>query len=88
MEFSGQYEMKFKGEQQMHTSKYEILAPNGLLNSSSNPTYARVANAISASLDPTDTDKFVYISNINFHDENLNVVAKAQLAQPVLKREG
>jgi hypothetical protein len=83
-----QYEMKFKGEQQMHTSKYEILAPNGLLNSSSNPTYARVANAISASLDPTDTDKFVYISNINFHDENLNVVAKAQLAQPVLKREG
>lgn len=82
-----QYEMSFKGEHQLHTSKYDILAPSGLLNSSSNPTYARVENAISASANPLDTSKFVYISNINFHDENLNVVAKAVLAQPVIKRE-
>ena len=43
---------------------------------------------MSASADVEDNDKFVYISNLNFHDENLNVVAKAVLAQPVLKREG
>lgn len=82
-----QYEMSLKGEYQLHTSKYEILAPSGLLNSSSNPTYAQVENAISASANPLDTSKFIYISNINFHDENLNVVAKAVLAQPVIKRE-
>jgi hypothetical protein len=82
-----QYEMSFKGEQQLHTQKYEILAPSGLINSSSNPTYARVETAISASADPLDQEKFIYISNVNFHDENLNVVAKATLAQPVLKRE-
>lgn len=83
-----QYEMSFKGEHQLHTSKYEILAPSGLLNSSSNATYARVENVISASANPLDNDKFVYISGINFHDDNLNVVAKAVLAQPVIKREG
>ena len=81
------YEMSFKGEQKLHSSKYEILAPSALLNSSSNPSYAIVQNSISASIDPNDTQSFVYISNINFHDENLNVVAKATLAQPVIKRE-
>jgi len=83
-----QYEMSFKGEHQLHTSKYEILAPSGMLNSSSNLSYARVENSLSASADIIDTDKFVYISNINLHDENLNVVAKASLAQPIMKREG
>ena len=81
------YEMSFKGEQRLHSSKYAILAPASLLNSSSNSSYATVQNSISASSDLTDTETFVYISNINFHDENLNVIAKAQLAQPVLKRE-
>jgi hypothetical protein len=85
---SNQYEMSFKGEHQMHTQKYEILASSGMINSSSNPSYARCQTSISASADPLDEDKFVYISNINLHDENLNVVAKAVLAQPIMKREG
>jgi hypothetical protein len=38
---------------------------------------------------PNDPDKqFVYISNINLHDENFNVIMKTQLAQPIMKREG
>ena len=82
------YEMSFKGEQKLFTSKYEILAPRGFLNSSSNPSYIATENSISASLDLNDKEKFVYISGLNFHDENLNVVAKAVLAQPVMKREG
>lgn len=82
-----QYEMSFKGEHQLHTSKYEVLAPASLLNSSSNYSYIKVENEISASTDITDNDTFVYISNINFHDENLNVIAKATLAQPAIKRE-
>jgi hypothetical protein len=41
-----------------------------------------------ASGDTLDTDPFVYISGLNFHDENMNVVAKARLAQPIIKREG
>jgi hypothetical protein len=82
------YNMSFRGEQKLFTSKYEILAPRGFLNSSSNPSYIATENSISASLDLNDKEKFVYISGVNFHDENLNVVAKASLAQPVMKREG
>ena len=82
-----QYEMSFRGEYSMHSSKYSLLAPSGLLNSSSNPSYAPLRNIISASIDPIDNDLFVYITNINLHDENLNVVAKASLAQPIIKRE-
>jgi hypothetical protein len=81
------YEMSFKGEHHLHSMKYEILAPAGMLNSSSNPSYAPIQDKLKASADPLDTGKFIYISNINFHDENLNVVAKANLAQPIIKRE-
>jgi len=83
-----EYEMSFRGEHHLFTSKYNIIAPRGMLNSSSNYSYIKNEDYISASLDLNDKDKFVYISGINFHDENLNVVAKATLAQPILKREG
>jgi hypothetical protein len=94
---SNGYEMSFKGEYQLHSSKYEVLAPPGLLNSSSNPSYMIASSTtgsngevipLKASGDPLDTSSFVYVSNVNFHDENLNVVAKATFAQPFLKREG
>jgi hypothetical protein len=93
---SNGYEMSFKGEYQLHSSKYEVLAPPGLLNSSSNPSYMIASSTtgsngevipLKASGDPLDTSSFVYVSNVNFHDENLNVVAKATFAQPFLKRE-
>ena len=31
-------------------------------------------------------DPITYITRINFHDENLNIIAKAELAQPIAKR--
>ena len=33
------------------------------------------------------SSKFVYITGINFHDDNLNIIAKTTFAQPVVKRE-
>ena len=83
-----QYEISFKGVQNIYSTKYEIVAPAGLLNSSSNSSYIENADKLKASGDPLDTDTFVYISGLNFHDENMNVVAKARLAQPIIKREG
>lgn len=83
-----QYEISFRGVQNIFTQKYEIIAPQGLLNSSSNPSYAENYEDISPSGDPKDDEDFVYISGLNFHDENMNVVAKARLAQPIIKREG
>lgn len=81
-----QYEVSFKGVSNIFSSKYEILAGSGQLNSSSNPTYALEKSAMRASGDPIDKDVFVYISTVNLHDENMNVVAKVKLAQPIIKR--
>jgi hypothetical protein len=83
-----QYEISFRGVYNIYTQKYEILAGPGLLNSSSNPTYTANFDSLRASGDITDNEPFVYISGMNFHDENMNVVAKARLAQPIIKREG
>jgi len=81
-----QYEVSFKGVSNIYSSKYEILAGSGQLNSSSNPTFALEKNSMRATGDPIDKDVFVYITSVNLHDENMNVVAKVKLAQPIIKR--
>lgn len=81
-----QYEMSFKGISNIYSTKYEILAGSGQLNSSSNPTYGLEKSSMKASGDPIDNNNFVYISGINLHDENMNVIAKVKLAQPIIKR--
>ena len=79
------YEVSFKGEQNVHVTKINVIAPANQLNSSSNPAYLPV----SASTYAFDNDKqFVYITGINLHDDNMNVIMKAKLAQPILKRHG
>ena len=40
---------------------------------------------------PTDShaetaDEFVYLTGIQLHDDNLNVIGRANLAQPIVKR--
>lgn len=78
-----QYEMSFKGEQNLHVLRLETLAPTNYLNSSSNPSYRSTPSTNR----PNESDaNFVYITGINFHDDNLNVVMKTQLAQPIMKR--
>ena len=79
------YEISFRGEQNVHVMTFEVTAPANMLNSSSNPNF----KSVPPSPFPNDPEKeFVYISGINFHDDNLNVVMKTQLAQPVMKRLG
>ena len=80
---ANQYEMSFKGEQNLHVLRLEAIAPVNHLNSSSNPTY----KFLPSSLQANESDKnYVYVSGINFHDDNLNVIMKTQLAQPIMKR--
>lgn len=78
-----QFEISFKGEQNIHVLRLDIVAPPNQLISSSNPTFISVPS----SNNPNEPDSdFVYVSGIHFHDENLNVVMKTQLAQPMVKR--
>lgn len=80
-----QFELTFRGEHNVHVMKIEAIAPRNQLNSSSNPNFKNVpASGFVADSDPN----FVYITNANFHDRNLNVVAKTTFAQPIMKRHG
>lgn len=81
-------EISFKGIQNIYTQKYEILATSAHLNSSSNPTYLANSSDLRPSSNIVDKDTFVYVSGLNLHDENMNILAKARLAQPIIKREG
>jgi hypothetical protein len=75
--------MSFKGEQDIHILTFNLPSQVGLFNSSSNPQY----KLLSASFDRNDRNsKFVYITDINIHDDNLNVIMKVNLAQPITKR--
>lgn len=80
-----QYALGLKGEQHVHVMKIDAFAPNNQLNSSSNPAYQQVPPTGYPN-DPEDN--FVYISGINFHDADMNVVMKTSLAQPIAKRPG
>lgn len=77
------FSVSFNGHQNIHTYTIDAICPGGEINSSSNPSYL--------SFPPTNeqnetADNFVYITGINIHDDNFNVIMRANLAQPVLKR--
>lgn len=79
------WEISFEGQRNVHVYEVNVPAPKALVNSSTNPTF----QAMLPSDYPSETaSSFVYITGIQLHDENLNVVGRANLAQPVIKRDG
>jgi hypothetical protein len=79
-----QFRASFNGDQNTHVMAINVPCQPGLINSSSNPGF----KVLSASLNANDVNSdFVYITGIYFHDDNMNVIMKANLAQPVVKRD-
>ena len=79
------FRAKFESENAIFVNEVNIPLEAGLLNKSHNKSYDP---EIKASESAQELDqKFVYISEVNLHDESLNIVARAKLAQPVVKRE-
>ena len=79
-----QHEITCKGERNVHILTLNVPSKSGMINSSSNPTFL---SSMTASANPNDDSQgFVYLTGINFHDENLNILMRASLAQPVVKR--
>ena len=79
-----QFEVTLKGVHNIHVLEMNIPCNAGSINSSSNPSFKK--------LKPSDyagnvESEFVYITGLNFHDENLNVIARSNLAQPVVKKD-
>ena len=82
---SDAWELSFEGQRNIHVLEVSVLADKGLINSSSNPTYQKMIPTDSPSETASD---FVYLTGLQLHDDNLNVIARANLAQPVVKRDG
>ena len=77
------FTLEFEGVQNTHILEMLVPVPRNTFNSSSNPNY----NAFKPVADINEeANSFIYMSTLNFHDSNLNVVAKARMAQPVIKR--
>ena len=84
------FDTEFKGSRDLNALIVNVPVRTSEINSSSNPAYHSIINGfstVSSSLMINDIEKeFVYITGINLHDDNYNVVAKANLSQPVKKR--
>lgn len=79
-----QFDITLRGERKVHVMEIAIPCPAGMVNSSSNPTFM----ALTASDDLNETSVGpVIITGLNLHDDNMNVVARVALAQPIIKRE-
>lgn len=76
---------ELKGDHKLFTYEINVPVQKGELNKSVNKTYKKLRP--SEGLYDIDEEDFVYITGLNLHDENLNVVAKANFAQPIVKRQ-
>lgn len=82
---SDYFSLTFKGETSIHTLKIGCTARPLLQTSSSNASYIPVeTNDLANEPDK----KFVYITDVLIHDDNLNVVGRGKLAQPYPKKTG
>ena len=76
--------LEFRGSKNMHVLQFDVRCPPGLGNESNNPNFKE----LKATPNANESDGIVtYISTIYLHDENLNVIGKVKLAQPIQKRE-
>jgi hypothetical protein len=78
------FEVNLKGVHNIHILEVNVPCPAGSINSSSNPSFKPLKPS-----DYADTveKEFVYVTGLNFHDENLNIIARTNLAQPVVKKD-
>jgi hypothetical protein len=79
-----QFQVEMRGEQPVNVLEMQAIIPAWTSNSSSNPSWQPLTASDYAN---DKSDSFVMVDTVNFHDEYLNVVAKATLAQPIQKRD-
>ena len=80
-----QFHVNLEGSHNIHIMEIMVPCQAGTINSSSNPRFEELN--VSTFANERDAE-FVYVTGLNFHDENLNIVARTNLAQPIIKRDG
>ena len=76
------FSMNFKGEQNIHSMVINVPVEKSLLNKSNNTTYVAHPKSQNANDENTET---IAITAVNIHDEDFNIIMRANLAQPILK---
>ena len=76
-------DITFEGTNSINSHEINVFAYPGLVNSSSSPNFKKLKPSNSSN---ETAEEFVYISTVYLHDDNLNVIGKAKLAQPIIKR--
>lgn len=74
----------FRGEQNLHTMILNVPAFKEMFTSSSNPTYVSIPPTTGANDEELST---LYVTTVNIHDDNFNIIMKANFAQPIFKTE-
>lgn len=83
------FDISFKGIQNIHTLTINAFAKSMQLMSSSNPTYSTFdfsQDTENQNLANEPDKKYVFLTSVNIHDENLNVIMRTHFAQPIKKR--
>lgn len=78
------FRITFKGNKTVYVYEVSIPVERSKFNLSSNPTYK---DLIPSDYSNEIAQKFTYITGINLHDDNFNIVGKATLSQPFVKRD-
>ena len=77
------FEVSLTGQQNIHHLRMSVPAEEGNLDLSANPTFQSLAPS---GLTADSLSDFTYITNVNFLDENLNVILKSNFSQAIVKR--
>jgi hypothetical protein len=78
------FKIQFEGERSVYVFEVSIPVSENLHNSSSNPGYK---DLIPSTMSNEMAEKFTYITGVQLHDDNFNIIGRASLAQPFIKRE-
>ena len=74
----------FKGEQTLHTMILNVPTLKEYFNSSSNVTFVSNPPSTASNENHLSTQ---YITAVNIHDNNFNIIMKAHFSQPIIKTE-
>lgn len=78
------FNLSFSSESSLYIHQTDVIIPEGQLNKSLNSTYDNKLRMDESAFN--SDEPFVFVSDINLHDENFNIVAKAKLTHPIPKK--
>ena len=77
------FSVKFRGEQPVNVLSTNVTVPAFQINSSSLPSYLPLT---ASNYSNEEGNPVTWITRVNLHDENLNIIGRTELAQPIAKR--